>query len=394
MPHPSPSRLGRLAGLALTAAISASLALAGAAAAATGHLYVSASTGNDAWPCSQSAPCRTIGHAIDVAAPGSAIVVEAGTYAEQVNVTKRLAISGHDAVIDASGQTGAIAPLAGQGIVGYGVLLFGPGAAGSSFAGFTVENAIGEGVLAAATTRVTIRDNTIRENDQGFGTSETFECQAQGNVPGDCGEGLHLLSTTYSRLVGNTVENNVGGILVTDEIGPAAHNLIAGNVSRDNLEDCGITLPSHNANAVADPTLGGVYDNTVIHNLSEGNGGAGVGMFAPFPGAASYDNHVIGNVLRDNGEAGIAIHAHAPGQNVSGNVMVANWISGNGIDPDSASPYARNGIVIFSAVDPATVVVSANRISNEDVGIYLAGPSVTVHGLRSNKFSSVGTDID
>ena len=101
------------------------------------------------------------------------------------------------------------------------------------------------------------------------------------------------------------VEDNVGGILVTDEFGPSAHNVIAFNVSRDNEEDCGITLPSHKAATVTDPTMGGVYDNLVFGNVSEGNGGAGVGMFAPFPGTASYDNLVIDNTLKDNGEAGV-----------------------------------------------------------------------------------------
>jgi hypothetical protein len=75
--------------------------------------------------------------------------------------------------------------------------------------------------------------------------------------------------------------------------------------------------------------------------------------------------------------------------------MVGNWVSGNGIDPDSGSPYDHNGIVIFSAADPVSVVVAANHISNEDVGIYIAGSSVTLNGLPSNKFSDIsGKNID
>jgi hypothetical protein len=186
--------------------------------------------------------------------------------------------------------------------------------------------------------------------------------------------------------VDNVVENNIGGILITDEFGPAAHNVISGNVSKNNLQDCGITLPSHNAMALTDPTKGGVYDNLVIDNVSEGNGGAGVGMFAPFPGTASYNNWVIGNELRNNGEAGVGIHAHAPGQNVSGNVIVDNRISGNGIDPDSGSGHPT-GIALFSAVVPATIVVADNHISNEYWGIFRAGP-LTIQGLSSNHYSS------
>jgi nitrous oxidase accessory protein NosD len=385
---------GRIARAALAGSVAALLAV-GTVAAGQPHpqtLFV-APNGSDSWPCSSTKPCATINHAIDVATPGSTIQVRKGTYDEQVIVTKKVRLIGHHATIDATGQTGGIEPLAGNGIVGYGVLIFGPGAAGASFANFTVENAIGEGILAAGTSKVAIRNNVVEHNDTGTGTDATLECQDNGAIPGDCGEAIHLLSVTWSQVTGNRVEHNVGGILVTDEIGPSSHNLIGWNYSAWNVEDCGITLPSHNGQAMADPSAGGVYDNWVIGNISEHNGGAGVGMFAPFPGTASYDNHVLWNRLIDNGEAGIAIHSHAPYQNVSGNVMSWNYVSGNGVDPDSGSPYAHNGIVVFSAADAQTVTVSHNWIANEDVGIYQAGP-VTINGLGTNSFSGVGVPVD
>jgi Right handed beta helix region len=391
---PSLPPLRRLLGAGIAALALLVLAVSSVAAAGpTTHprtLFVSASAGNDAWPCTSRKPCATIDHAVSVATAGSTIQVRRGVYHEQVNVEHRVRLIGHRAVIDASGQTGGVPPLSTQGVVGYAVLIFGPDAAGSTIQGFTVENALGEGILVAGTSKVTVNNNVVRHNDLGSGTTATFECQDMGEVPGDCGEAIHLLSVTWARVTGNRVEHNVGGILVTDEIGPSAHNLIGWNVSIDNQADCGITLPSHNGSAMTDPSAAGVYDNWVIGNLSSGNGGAGVGMFAPFPGTASYDNHVLGNVLTNNGEAGIAIHAHAPDQNVSGNVMSGNVVSGNGVDPDSGSPYAHNGIVIFSAVDPQTVTVSNNWISHEDVGIYRSGP-VTVNGLGTNHFSSTVT---
>ncbi len=382
----SSHRLARIAAGGLAAAMAVTLLGAPVATAASPGLYVSAHNGNDANSCSKLQPCLTIGHAVSVAPAGSVIHVADGTYAEQVSITKQLTLVGDDATIDATGQNGGIQPLAGMGVVGYGLLVFGPGAAGTVVEGFTVEHATGEGILVAGTTKVRIQDNTIRLNDAGFNTTLTLECQAQGNVPGDCGEGLHLLSVTWSRVVDNVIENNVGGLLVTDEVGPSAHNYIVGNVSKNNAQDCGITLPSHNAKAMTDPTMGGVYDNLILGNISEGNGGAGVGMFAPFPGTASYNNRVVGNVLRNNGEAGVGIHAHAPGQNVSGNSIIGNWISGNGIDPDSGSGHPT-GIALFSAVVPVSVAVVDNHVSNEFWGIFIAGP-LTVHGLSSNHYSS------
>jgi nitrous oxidase accessory protein NosD len=377
-------RVGRAAAIGLAAMLALGLFAGTAAAATPTTLYVSKEHASDSNPCSQALPCLTIGHAISIAMAGDVIKVDEGTYPEQVSVTKMLNLVGENAVIDATGRKGGIQPLAGMGIVGYGLLVFGPGAAGTKVSGFTIENAIGEGILVAGTSKVVISHNLIKHDDAGFNTTLTLECQAQGNIPGDCGEGLHLLSVTWSQVTRNVVENNVGGILVTDEVGPSAHNTISWNVARNNLEDCGITLPSHNAAAMADPTKGGVYDNLVTHNWSIGNGGAGVGMFAPFPGTASYDNRVTYNVLKNNTEAGVGIHAHAPGQNVSGNVIVGNWVSGNGIDPDSGSGHPT-GIALFSAAVPVTVVVAGNHVANEYWGIFHAGP-ITRTG--SNKFAS------
>jgi nitrous oxidase accessory protein NosD len=385
MVHPISRR--RLATLAagLTLALALVPMIASPVAATSSHLYVSKFHSSDSNPCTAWRPCRTIGHAVAVATPGTTIHVGRGTYHEQVSITERLTLVGWHAVIDATGQTGGIEPLKSQGIVGYGVLIFGPGASGSGFRGFTVQHAIGEGILVAGTSKIRIDHNVVRYNDTGFGTNDTLECQAQGEIPGDCGEGLHLIAVTWSKVLHNRVERNVGGVLVTDEIGPSAHNVIAYNVIRYNKEDCGITLPSHNPSATTDPSLGGVYANLIYRNWSIGNGGAGVGMFAPFPGAASYNNKVIGNVLRNNGEAGAAIHGHAPGQNVSGNVIWGNWLSGNGVDPDAASGH-RTGIALLS-VDPTSVTVARNHIAHEYWGIFVNGP-FTIHGLSTNHYAS------
>jgi nitrous oxidase accessory protein NosD len=378
-------RHDRAALLGLVVAIAAALSVAPVAAASPPGLYVSQTHGSDTNPCSSSRPCLTIGHAVSVAAPGTTIHVDLGTYHEQVSVTKRLTLVGNHAVVDATGLAGGIQPLAGMGIVGYGILVDGPAAGGSTVKGFTIEHATGEGILVAQTSKIRIEGNTVMFNDAGFNSTLTRECQAQGGVPGDCGEGIHLVSVTWSHVTNNRLEDNIGGILVTDEVGPSAHNVISGNTSMIGILHGGITLESRNSVALTDATMGGVYDNLVINNFSAGNE-FGVGIFALVPGAASYNNRVIHNELAVNVEAGVEVHAIGPSQSVSGNAIVNNTIFGNGIDPVSGSSQPT-GIALFSAGAPVSVAVTDNHISGEFWGIFRAGP-ITIRGLSSNHYSS------
>jgi hypothetical protein len=389
-------RLTRAFAFAATAAMLISLLAVGSVAASGGGTRFVAKSGSDANPCSRSQPCLTIGHALDVAPPGSRVIVRHGRYHEQVFVTQKVHLIGRHATIDATGLLDSLPPLDGFGIIGMGLTVMGPGAAESSVEGFRVENAPAEGILVVMTSDVTIRHNEVTHNDQGATTAfDPFpsECAPQGEVPGDCGEGIHLLTVTDSHVSWNDVHDNVGGFLLTDEVGPTSGNRLVHNVARNNKLDCGFTLPSHNPDALGDPSKGGVYDNVIKRNVSVGNGGAGVGMFAPFPGAASYDNRVVENLVLKNGEAGIAIHSHTPGQNVSGNVIRRNWVAGNGVDPDFVDTSTHIGIMLGSLADPVDVVVRKNHVAKEDVGIYRSGP-ITVHGLESNRFAgSVGTRI-
>ena len=67
--------------------------------------------------------------------------------------------------------------------MGYGLLVSGPDASGSVVEGFTVEHAIGEGILVAGTSKVRIEDNTVKLNDAGFGTNATLECRPSATSP-------------------------------------------------------------------------------------------------------------------------------------------------------------------------------------------------------------------
>lgn len=407
--RPFPLSGRRLAAWALVAC-----ALAGAAAGCGGTkssvsaLYVSP-RGSNNHSCTRSKPCRTIGHAVALSRAGDVIEIAPGTYSEEVVLTKRLTIQGeHSPVINASGH-------------GRGILISGSRAAGSSVRGVDVENATYEGILALRTSKVTIADNNVSHNDRGyFDKHFTGECSHNGEPPeaqpvdlpgappgarpvdlglgppaaqpvdlraGGCGEAIHLASTSYSRVTGNLVTGNTGGIYLTDEYGPAAHNVITHNQVIWNFYDCGITLASHSHRAVSvsgrvQPRAGGVYDNTITQNVAESNGaqlaGAGILVAAAFSGSAAYGNRISDNVVSGNGLPGVALHSHATRQSLNGNVIRNNVVGLNAIGGSSGGPgdgdagvHQTVGILVWSAVTKIThLQISGNLISDDYFGIW------------------------
>ena len=175
-------------------------------------LHVSPS-GTDTGDCTDN-PCRTVGYAVSKAESGDVIQVAAGTYNESVGITKRLSLVGNDATIDAAGKSSPP----------NGIVISGADAAGTTVTGFTVTHAGLEGIFVDATSRITIENNLVVDNDT-YGPFNPL-CADQ---PDDCGEAIHLQSVTNSIVRNNIVRDNVGGILLTDEDGPTFGNLIAEN---------------------------------------------------------------------------------------------------------------------------------------------------------------------
>ncbi|HXT88797.1 MAG TPA: NosD domain-containing protein [Trebonia sp.] len=416
----------------LAAALSAPLLAAGAvvagagvASAGTGShhsrtLYVSAhaKSGNGDRSC-RSAAFRTIQSAVNAAAAGGSVVVCPGTYHEQVVISKPLSLKGEHATIDQAGVNPGFKvtiPGLGQQTIFAAVVMV---SSKINFTGFTVRNAQGEGIIAAGlggtVSGIVISGNAVVHNDLGGGVppkSKYFECAAEGAVPGDCGEGVHFTGgVAYSTIRDNLIANNSGGVLLTDDVGPTHDNVVEHNVVKDNVSDCGITVPGHNANAlnsagVRQPSVAGVYRNQILDNVVTGNGvqGAGAGvLFANAgPGTASYDNLVQGNYIAGNGQSGVTMHAHTlpPGlhEDLNGNVIVKNDIGTNNLKgdtldgPPGPAVLKTTGVLVFSGGTPVKVKIAFNRISSNSIGIWLSKP-VTAAGLKTNKFRNVTTPI-
>ena len=382
--------------------------------AASGPLYVSptGSSGHADTSCATAA-YSTIQSAVTAAPVSGSVIVCHGTYAEDVLVSKSLTLRGLHASINASGLTNGIVVVA----------------SGVTVKGFTVSGAQGEGIAVfpagvlgggpppyVPVNHVQVLDNTVRHDDTGY--VAPAGCTAPNLYPGDCGGGILFDAVANSVISGNTVEHNVDGILVVDDFGPSHDNSITGNTVSYNVNECGITLPSHNSGAATavqnpngsytvtglNPSVGGVFRNTVSDNIVDFNGtggfkvnaagsGAGVLLAGASAGTAVYDNVIENNEMHGNGLAGVTLHAHyLGGEYVDGNEIIDNTIGRNNTkgdildSPISSADFETTGIMLFSSM-PAHVVVSGNKISSNHFGIW-ATPNLTLTG-SPNSFSSV-----
>lgn len=352
----------------------------------------------------KSAKYHTIPAALAKAKQGDTIKVCAGTYtakttiktgsSQQPEITTGAAIGSG---INLVGQPGAHVNAKG---LDNGITVFGAG--GVMVSGMTVTGALGEGILVAAASQVTVEHNTVEHNDNGGVKSGWSECGGEGNVPGDCGEGLHLLSATNSRVLDNTVAFNSGGVLLTDEFGPNHGNTVSGNLVEDNESDCGVTVVSHSSAAVSksgkpQPTMGGTYNNTISGNVVISNGttgdGGGVLIASGVSGGGSYDNLVVGNEIAGNGLSGVTIHQHFPLSDVSGNVIRGNWIGTNDVDGDPGTgDSVTTGVLVDNGgtKKTITVTVTRNTIAWDQYGIYDDAPGLTEN---HNYFTHVVKDV-
>jgi parallel beta-helix repeat protein len=349
-------------------------------------LYVAPGATGSGGSCA-AASYGTIRAAIVAARSGDTVVVCAGTYKEEVHLSKAITLEGQgEPVVDATGLDSAVLVTASNATV----------------RGLTVTNSTGEGVFLRSVQNVRVEDDVVTHNDLGVGTNAYAECDPPNGTP-DCGEGIHLSAVSKSRITGNTVQGNSGGILVSDDDGPTHDNVIDANMVSDNTENCGITVVSHRKGAVdakgtLHPKVAGVYDNTISNNTVTRSGingeGAGVLLAAPSAGMAVYDNTVTGNTLHDNGLAGVQVNENAANQYLGGNVVTKNTIGVNNVIGDSpAGDTSTTGLIVFviKGGRAVRITVTGNAFSNSVYGIFaLKG---TVLRQSGNTFTGVQTPV-
>jgi parallel beta-helix repeat protein len=271
--------------------------------------------------------------------------------------------------------------------------------------GFTVANANYEGILVTNASGITVVGNLVVNNDKklmpaipscpgqpSFETGEDF----------DCGEGIHLLGADHSIVAQNSVLNNSGGILLSDDTAQVHDNLVSGNFVMDNPYDCGIVMASHAPSPGSTAPHWGVVRNTIANNQSIHNGtkvpgaGAGVGLFSDGsgPGLVS-SNVVIDNVLQKNGLPGVVFHSHVSGDTFADNLVVANQFSDNGADLGDTATPGPTGINInsgFGSTPITGTIVAQNVFQREGYQVALNTPAQVALHLNNFLYNTFGVD--
>jgi hypothetical protein len=383
-----PIAVGAAASL-LALGLSAGAAEAAADGGASHVVYVShsaAKTGADT-SC-KTARYRDINTALGAVSAGGTVIVCAGTYDEQVVVTKPVSLVGRGAIINAKGQKPLkIGPQTLPGSVGIGVLL----THGVRVSGFRVTGAGFDAILVGLSSNVLVSANYLWGN---------------GDV------GVDVNGSSHTDVTHNySTRNQGGGFLVADDVGPSSHNLVAWNVATRNPGGCGVIVAGHSTAGV---TATVVLGNWLSFNgtLKSSGGGAGVVIASEVPGEKVAGTIVENNHIWGNGLAGVTIHAHEPNQDFNGTQIKGNWIGQNNTLGDpidlfaSTAKNAKNyavpdtrttGILAATASSVSGTLIANNHISDNHFGIFLEALSTvkkaTVSGLGSNGFSHVWQHI-
>ena len=392
-------------------------------------LYVSpAGQPSNAGGSCTAATFSTIQSAVNAAAPGSTIVVCAGTYTEDVVVATPLSLVGQGAVIQGSPTANGMCDQLGPTGPGSAPCLAGVTIKSSnvSFTGFTVQGAIGEGILVTGSLaggsidHVTVENNQVIGNNTGgippVANSPYPQCSAFGQIPGDCGEGIHLMGADYSTVSKNFVSANEGGVLLTDEFGPTHDNTISANVITQNAFDCGITVPGHNPNALdasgnRQPDVAGVYRNMISFNAVTNNGLQGEGAGVLFANAAG--NRVVQQhrgVQLPRRQRAVGRHdarPHARSGPVRGPRRERHPVQhhreqqrrqpgcgpGDPLDGPPAQDFQTTGILVFGAGGPLPVNIADNVIFDDSIGVWLGVNGNVNASLDDNFYAAVTTPV-
>ncbi len=286
--------------------------------------------------------------AVSNANAGETICVAAGSYTENVDITKQLTLRGEGA--DAVTVTAASSS----------DHVFDVGADYVNISGFNVTGATSHGragIYLYGANNCNISDNTASNNNRGIYLSTSNNNMLLGNTASNNGNGIYMYGSSNNTLDGNSASNNNRGIYMQ---GSSDGNTLDGNSASNNRY--GIYMYySNNDNTFSNNTASsnnhhGIYatsssNNTLLGNVADSNNGDGIYMYG------SSNNTLANNTADSNDDYGIYLRYS------SNNMLLGNTANSN----------AHYGIYLDNAGDNN---ITCNWVhNNTDAGFYLTSGS-------------------
>lgn len=312
-------------------------------------LAVSASAANIR-VCPDGCEYSSIQKAINASSNGDTILVQSGTYFENVKVNKKLTLRGIGNPVVDTGGSGSAITLSANGI---------------TLEGFTATGGYGNfyPYFPEAGIKITSSNNTLIGNN------------ASSNL-----YGIWLYSSSNNMIIGNNVSDNVEnyyGIGAGIFLDSSSNNTLIGNNASNNL--IGIHLGSSSNNTLT----GNNASNNEIYSRIGKKTGSGISL------DYSGNNTLIGNNASNNGYTGIDL-SYSGKNTMSGNMMTGNQENFD-MDGESDSDFENHidtgnlvdGRLIYLIIKASDTTYDSS--SNAGTLYCISCVNVTIKNLNLNK---------
>ena len=271
---------------------------------------------------------------------GDTIEVHSGTYYENMNVNKHLALVGMNTgggkpVVDASGS-GSPMTLSADGITV------------DSFVTINTSNVWCNAGIRVVSSNNTLRDNNVLDGCNGIELSNSYNNTLNNNTVNSKNySGIYLYNSNDNTLIGNNASNNKGDYAYGINLYNSDNNTLIGNNASNNTEgvywNFGISLGYSNYNNLSGNIVnfnanGGISfwgfnsNNTLSNNIANFNNQTGIAL-----GPGSNNNTLTNNTANYNNGSGLTIWNFSNYNVLTQNT--ANYNNGSGISMWNFSNY-------------------------------------------------------